>query len=620
MRIFNYITIVLCLCWSLNQAKATNYYVNVTGSDAAGKGTAIGTPAATTQWIWKTYGPTPGNNSLTSGDTIFIAAGTYTATTDCKMDITVAGLTFKGAGVGVTIFDHKFYSSNTDYFMWIKANNTHLHDMSITRFNGGAPNSGVVYNTIDCGGQALTLGSATGILLDNVQVHDNGGNGNAAIVVDKSTTATIRNGGSTCNAEGSTYSGGIDVLGDNINLSIENYVLAYNSKSAFEGAGLYVFGDNTTTVVNVWNSNFSYNTGYEGTGLYVKGGNVTFRNGIIGNNTASGGSYGGGVTIYKGIVKIANSTILSNSGNKGGGIAAYSLNGTISLIIDSCKFSGNSVAASKGVDLYARPSASYSYAISGTQNTFTTSTSAVCSYDGSGNPCGTMNFTQTVATSTTSSQCTVSFSGSSTYTANPSPPYPSGACAVTPIIILPIELTMFEGICNNNQTVIMWQTTAETNNHTFSIEKSMDGANFNSIGTINGAGNSTQTINYNFTDKESSTTGAYYRLRQTDYNGVQSQSKIIYINSCGTKGESEITLYPNPSASTFAIDLKLLENTTVNVEIHNAIGQLIKQTDSQLFETGLQALNFDVNTLDQGVYFIKISLNGKETIRKFTKL
>lgn len=605
----------------MNRSLATNYYVNVTGSDAAGKGTASGTPAATTQWIWKTYGPL-GTNALTYGDTIFIAAGTYTATTDCKMDITVAGLTFKGAGVGVTIFDHKFYGAagNSDYFMWIKANDTHLHDMSITRFDGGAPNSGLVYNTINCGAQALTLGSATGILLDNVQVHDNGGNGNAAIVVNKSTTAIIRNGGSTCNAEGSTYSGGLDVLGDNINLTIENYLLAYNSKSAFEGAGLYVFGDNTTTVVNVWNSNFSYNTGYEGTGLYVKGGNVTFRNGIIGNNTTSGGTYGGGVTIYKGIVKITNSKIISNSGNKGGGIAAYSNNGAITLTIDSCYFSGNSASASKGVDLYARPSATYSYAISGIQNTFTTSTSAVCSYDGSGNPCGTMNFTQTVATSTTSSQCTVNFSGSSSYTPNPSPSYPSGTCTITPILILPIELSVFEGICNANKTMIVWQTATEINNDVFTIERSSDGVNFKSIGTVKGAGNSSKSNNYHFTDTEHETGGAYYRLRQTDHNGTQSMSKIIYLDPCGTENTAEISIHPNPASISLGIDLKLPENTFVKTEILNAIGGQISQTENRWYETGLQTLELDVSSLEQGVYFIKISLNEKETIHKFIKM
>jgi hypothetical protein len=102
------------------------------------------------------------------------------------------------------------------------------------------------------------------------------------------------------------------------------------------------------------------------------------------------------------------------------------------------------------------------------------------------------------------------------------PVYPSGC---TP---LPIKLISFNGKCMNASTALFWTTTTETDNSYYTIESSQDGQEFAAIGTINGAGNSNSIINYEFNDYQKS--GNYYRLKQTDVNGLYSYSNIINVD------------------------------------------------------------------------------------------
>ena len=56
---------------------------------------------------------------------------------------------------------------------------------------------------------------------------------------------------------------------------------------------------------------------------------------------------------------------------------------------------------------------------------------------------------------------------------------------------LPIELLSFDGKIKDGTSYLTWKTASEINNDYFEIEKSTDGINFESIGKVTGAGNST---------------------------------------------------------------------------------------------------------------------------------
>ena len=97
-------------------------------------------------------------------------------------------------------------------------------------------------------------------------------------------------------------------------------------------------------------------------------------------------------------------------------------------------------------------------------------------------------------------------------------------------ISLPVELISFSAVLNAANAVdLKWTTASEKNVSHFSIEKSLDGQNYSEAGVVFAYGNSSETLNYSFTDKDINTVKAgtiYYRLRSVDIDGTYEYSVI----------------------------------------------------------------------------------------------
>ncbi len=103
--------------------------------------------------------------------------------------------------------------------------------------------------------------------------------------------------------------------------------------------------------------------------------------------------------------------------------------------------------------------------------------------------------------------------------------------SITSATSLPIELLFFNGEYINGYNKLYWSTASETDNDYFTIEKSNDGYSFYNIAFINGFGNSTSQLFYEYNDYELNGNIVYYRLSQTDYNGDLKYYKIISVDN-----------------------------------------------------------------------------------------
>jgi len=159
---------------------------------------------------------------------------------------------------------------------------------------------------------------------------------------------------------------------------------------------------------------------------------------------------------------------------------------------------------------------------------------------------------------------------------------------------LPINLLNFNAHYNNRKVSTYWTTVSELENDYFTVERSRDGIFFNEIGIIQGAGNSSIELNYQFTDKTPFKGISYYRLKQTDYNGSVSYSEIrsILIDKNGLEIivlESEFyVLSKNYPVQIGVYDLggKLINNSTLNskddrIEFNVAMGMYIISASNQ---------------------------------------
>lgn len=115
----------------------------------------------------------------------------------------------------------------------------------------------------------------------------------------------------------------------------------------------------------------------------------------------------------------------------------------------------------------------------------------------------------------------------------------NGTCAtansayvkITMVASLPIELLYFNGVVCETGNRLYWSSSSENNNDYFNIEKTRDGIDWNSIVTIEGAGNSNNQLYYSFVDEDVESIINYYRLKQTDYDGKFKYSDIISIDN-----------------------------------------------------------------------------------------
>ena len=112
---------------------------------------------------------------------------------------------------------------------------------------------------------------------------------------------------------------------------------------------------------------------------------------------------------------------------------------------------------------------------------------------------------------------------------------------------LPIELLTFEATMNEitRHVDLHWVTVSEADNDFFTIQRSSDASDWTEIMEVDGAGTSSITLNYFEEDSKPLVGDSYYRLKQTDFNGVYSYSPIVQVSS---GSNAELSVYPSPIA------------------------------------------------------------------------
>lgn len=73
----------------------------------------------------------------------------------------------------------------------------------------------------------------------------------------------------------------------------------------------------------------------------------------------------------------------------------------------------------------------------------------------------------------------------------------------------------------------------------------------------------------------------------------------------------KIKLYPNPAASKLNIEIPIPVIGMVKMDVLNVLGQ--KATGINFTGNG----SYDVSTLDNGIYFLKFEIDGKQVVKKF---
>lgn len=165
--------------------------------------------------------------------------------------------------------------------------------------------------------------------------------------------------------------------------------------------------------------------------------------------------------------------------------------------------------------------------------------------------------------------------------------------------ILPVTITDLSAVLKDAEVLIKWYATYETNFKQFEIERSTNGTDFMSIGTVQGK----NLANYNFTDRNlPSASVAYYRLKMIDIDGKFEYSKIVSVKMNNSL-TNNIVVYPNPAKNVLKIQFKTPLLETSQLQIIDLTGRTVMQSTIQSMSN---MVTEDVSKLPSGRYLLRI--------------
>jgi len=184
-----------------------------------------------------------------------------------------------------------------------------------------------------------------------------------------------------------------------------------------------------------------------------------------------------------------------------------------------------------------------------------------------------------------------------------------------PYSTLPVELIYFYSEIYADSVLLKWGTATEVSNYGFDIERATNDFNFETIGFVEGSGNSNSPKHYTFSDSLVEMTGiVYYRLKQIDFIGSfeYSDTAVVDFLSSITLESSNIPSqfsvsanYPNPFNPVTKINFELPFRQILKINLFDINGKLLKEIVSQEFLPGVYQLYLDFSSYSSGIYFVR---------------
>lgn len=168
---------------------------------------------------------------------------------------------------------------------------------------------------------------------------------------------------------------------------------------------------------------------------------------------------------------------------------------------------------------------------------------------------------------------------------------------------LPVVLVGFTAILNNDKSVTLnWNTQMEVNSSRFEVERSADGENWTSIGTVQAKGNSAIQSDYSFIDASPLTGTNMYRLRMIDLDNSYGYTDVKTVRTSSVV--NSISFYPNPARDYVNVSLGTVGNAQVTIRLINMAGQVMQEKRAAS-GSGV-VVSFAVANYTPGIYILSV--------------
>jgi len=191
--------------------------------------------------------------------------------------------------------------------------------------------------------------------------------------------------------------------------------------------------------------------------------------------------------------------------------------------------------------------------------------------------------------------------------------------------LIPVELQNFYAKVDGNNVILTWTTITELNNKGFEIYRKFIDDKENQyilIGFVSGNGTTSQTVSYNFIDKNLVNGEYIYRLKQIDFDGTYKYYPEIKV-FIGLPDKFVLEQnYPNPFNPETKIKFNIPSNNKdekfVKLIIYDILGRQIATLIEENKSAGKYEIIFrpsDLN-LGSGIYFYKIVVSENNSVNQ----
>ncbi|MBL0016911.1 MAG: PKD domain-containing protein [Bacteroidetes bacterium] len=184
---------------------------------------------------------------------------------------------------------------------------------------------------------------------------------------------------------------------------------------------------------------------------------------------------------------------------------------------------------------------------------------------------------------------------------------------------LDVQGSPLKGIWSGNDVALTWETYQEMNSARFELERSTDGINFSAIGSVPAQGNSAVNHAYAYVDQQPVGERIFYRYRQFDLDGSAQFSNTVELLRSATDAFAMIDVFPNPFTDALYIRFGEVFPAGGELGIFDPSGRQIHRETLAASTTELLPLREQVQSLKPGIYFIRLSYQGKMRTAKVVK-
>ena len=184
--------------------------------------------------------------------------------------------------------------------------------------------------------------------------------------------------------------------------------------------------------------------------------------------------------------------------------------------------------------------------------------------------------------------------------------------------IVPVELSSFNAIAQEENVMLSWITSTETNNMGFDIERReiKSNSSWQKLAFVNGNGTTTEKSSYSYIDKNPFDGKSYYRLKQIDFDGSSKIYNAVEVDFEIVKEYSLSQNYPNPFNPSTETIYTLAKSGNITLKVYNLLGSEVATLVNGFMESGKHSAKFNAKDFTSGVYFYTIKADNFTSTRK----